>query len=70
MRVDLSNIKDYGLVAHLMLLGHTLEKTNTNSFKLVVDNNNKASEDCKEYFTFYKKRLDMIKKLKKELSSF
>jgi len=68
MNIDTYNIMDYGLVAHLMLSGHNLKRNSEKGFMLVGENDKKFKEDCEEYFTVYKKILDKIKSLKKQLS--
>jgi hypothetical protein len=68
MNINTYNIIDYGLVAHLMISGHVLKRNDEKGFMLVSENDKKFKEDCKEYFTVYKKRLDKIKSLKKQLS--
>jgi hypothetical protein len=66
---DLLNIRDYGLVAHLMLSGHKLEDSGNGGFMLTSEHTQQVNNDCDEYFTFYKKRLDAIRKIKKQLSN-
>lgn len=68
MKIDLLNIKDYGLVAHLMIGGHKLEPNESGGFALVSEKTKQFEDDCTEYFSFYKKRLDAIRRIKKQLS--
>lgn len=68
MMLDSLNIKDYGLVAHLMIGGHKLEPNEFGGYAIISEKNKQFEEDCSEYFSFYKKRLDAIKRIKKQLS--